>query len=179
MSKKLPKIWIKSLAFLAAFLILHYAYDFLPIAPIEWISGVNESFFQHQKIAFFAYLFLSMGEYVIVRKRGAYIENFVTTRLFSAVTLPWIIFILWYTAPAYYGQFTNLVVEIAYANIITIAAVAFCIIIERNLEKAPLDNSFKTIVVILFLVSVSLYVIFTYKLPWTDVFVDPTIGAGS
>jgi hypothetical protein len=44
---KLASFWI-------GFLILHYAYEFVPILPLRILGGMDESFFQHAKMAFFA-----------------------------------------------------------------------------------------------------------------------------
>ena len=89
----------------------------------------------------------------------------------ATIFLPWIIFLLWYIAPALYGPWPNNTYEIIYANIITILVGVFTVILEQGLETAVFKKPQKTVLIILFLVSIMLYIIFTYNLPWADVFV--------
>jgi len=167
------RYYLKLLGFWASFLILHYSYDFLPILPIKIISGINESFFQHVKIVFFAYLIVNLVEYVTRRKDIENRESFILTRLFSTTILPWFVFIIWFMAPAYYGPIGNVAIEILYANIALLFS-GFCtLIIEQTMDGIRYQNLSRVVIIALFFISLSLYVIFTFKLPWADVFADP------
>ena len=154
-------------------MILHYAYDFLPILPIKLVSGINESFFQHIKVASFAYIFVNMVEYLTRRKGLENRESFILTRLFSTTILPWFVFIVWYIAPAYYGPIDNVVTEIIYANIAFLLS-GFCVLaLEQTMDGMSYKPLSRVGIIALFVISMSLYVIFTFKLPWADVFADP------
>lgn len=157
----------------ASFLILHYAYEFLPILPIKIISGINESFFQNVKAGFFAYLFVNVVEYVVRQKELEQRENFILLRLFSTMILPWIIFILWYTAPAYYGPINSVLLEVLYANIILLLAGICVLVIEQTLAGISFQGLARFVIIALFFISMSQYIIFTFKLPWADVFAAP------
>jgi len=165
---------IKLLGFWASFLILHYSYDFLPILPIKIISGINESFFQHIKVGFFAYLIVNLVEYLIRRKEIEDKEGFIFTRLFSTTILPWFIFVIWFIAPAYYGPIDNLALEILYANIALILSGICILAIEQTMESVTFQSLSKVVIISLFFVSISLYIIFTFNLPWADVFAVPS-----
>jgi len=165
--------YLKLIGFWAVFLILHYSYDFLPILLIKLISGVNESFFQHVKIAFFAYLFVNLVEYLIRRKDIGNRESFILTRLFSTTILPCFVFIIWFIAPAYYGPIGNVAVEILYANIALLLSGFCALVVEQTMEEIVYQNVAKVMIIALFVISISLFIIFTFKLPWTDVFADP------
>ncbi len=80
---------------------------------------------------------------------------------------------LWYIAPALIGRWSNNVYEIVYANIIVLITGVFAVILEGGLEKIPYERSIKTVLIVLFLVSILLYIVFTFRLPWADVFVEP------
>jgi len=166
--------YLKLLGFWAGFLILHYAYDFLPILPIKLVSGINESFFQHIKIVFFAYLIVNVVEFLTRRKDLENREGFVLTRLFSTTTLPWFVFIIWFIAPAYYGPIGNVAIEIFCANIALLLSGYCALVIEQTMDGIPYQNLSKVVIIALFVISMSLYIIFTFKLPWADVFADPT-----
>ena len=167
------RYYLKLLGFWAGFLILHYSYDFLPILPIKLISGINESFFQHIKIVFFAYIIVNLVEYLTRRKDIENRENFILTRLFSTTILPWFVFIIWFIAPAYYGPIGNVAFEILYANIALLLSGFCALVLEQTMDGIPYQNLSKVVIIALFVISMSLYIIFTFKLPWADVFADP------
>lgn len=165
--------WAKVAGLWATFLVLHYAYDFVPILPLKLISGTDESVFQHMKISFYAYLLVNVVEYLIRRKRLTSVGTFVYSRLFTTTLVPWFIFVLWYIAAAYHGQLPTVFLEILYANI-TMVVVGICVAItEVALEQAPYNRAFRIMSVLLFLIAISHFTIFTFKLPWCDVFADP------
>jgi len=163
----------KLLGYWACFLILHYSYDFLPILPIKLISGINESFFQHAKTGFYAYLIVNLVEYFIYRKKMVNTDNFVFTRLFSTTIMPWFIFIIWFIAPAYYGPINNVVVEIIYANIALILAGICMLAIEQVMESVHFQTLSKVVIIALFMISISQYTVFTFNTPWVDIFAIP------
>ncbi len=135
---------------------------------------INESFFQHIKIVFFTYLIVNLVEYLTRRKEIENRESFVLTRLFSTTILPWVVFIIWFIAPAFYGPIGNVAIEILYANIALLIS-GFCALsIEQTMDGLHYQNLAKVVIIALFVISLSLYVIFTFKLPWADVFEDPT-----
>ncbi len=165
--------WAKVAGLWVMFLILHYAYEWLPSLPLKLISGTDESVFQHMKIGFYAYLLVNIVEYILRRKRLTSLGSFFYSRLFTTTLVPWLIFVVWYIAAAYHGQLPTVFLEILYANI-SMLLVGICTsITEAVLEQAPYNRAFRIMSVVLFLVSVSHFTIFTFKLPWCDVFADP------
>lgn len=166
--------WLKVAGFWAGFLVVQYAYKLLPILPLQLLGGINESVFQHMKVCFYAYLLVSAAEYAIRRQQLSLSgERFIFSRLLATILVPWFMFILWYMAPAYYGHITSIPVEILYANII-IVGLGFCTVaLEQGFENIHYTPTHKGILIALTLISISLYTIFTFRLPWTDVFADP------
>lgn len=165
--------WAKVVGLWAMFLLLHYAYDWFPVFPFKLISGTNESIFQHMKIGFYAYLLVNIVEYLVRRKQLQNVGTFIHTRLFTTTMVPWFIFVLWYIAAAYYGRLPTEFLEILYANV-SVILVGICVgITEVALERAPHNHAFRVMSAALFLISVSQFTIFTFRLPWCDVFADP------
>jgi hypothetical protein len=165
--------WMKVAGLWVSFLVLHYTYDWLPIFPLKLVSGTDESVFQHMKIGFYAYLLVNVVEYLIRRKHLPALGTFIYSRMFTTTLVPWFVFILWYIAAAYHGQLPTVFLEILYANIAVIL-VGMCVTItEAALEQAPYNLAFRIMSVALFLVSISHFTIFTFRLPWVDVFADP------
>ena len=169
----------KLVGFWAGFLVLHYAYEFLPILPFKLFSGIDESFFQHAKVAFFGYLAVNLVEYLVRRRRPAgeggieNVESFAFSRLFSSIILPWFIFIAWFAAAAFYGRLPTVFLEILYSNIALLLAGTCVLVMENSMEGIAYSRGFKAVILVLFVLSVIYYVIFTFRLPWADFFADP------
>jgi hypothetical protein len=165
-----PKAWL----YWIFFLLLYFAYKFIPSPPLDVICGINESNFQHYKASFFSWIIVSIVEFIWIYNN---IENrnlFFFSRLTTAVILPWFVFILWYLGIAVFGRMPSIPLEIVYANIITIIVGIFATIFEREISGISFSREFKVIMTILFLSSLVLYIVFTFgNLPWADVFVEP------
>jgi hypothetical protein len=167
-----PILW-KTLAFYIVFMLMYAAYRFFPVFPLDLFCGVCESNFQHYKAGFFAYLIVNLFEYIIVRNRIQNWDGFVYSRMLATVFLPWIMFLLWYTGPAIFGRLPNIPLEILYANLITLVVGVATVILERSYESATPSGSAWVVVIALFVISIGLFIVFTYRLPWADVFVEP------
>ncbi len=163
----------KAIAFWLVYLAMYGIYRFFPITPLCLVCGVRESNFQHYKAGFYAYLIVCLGEAVWRGPRLADGAGFLYPRLTAAVFLPWLIFLLWYIAPALIGRWPNVTYEIIWANVITLAVGLATVVLESGLMQMPYSRTLKGIVIALFGVSILLYTVFTFRLPWADVFVEP------
>jgi hypothetical protein len=174
LSSPAARIALKALAFLPLFLLLHYAYEWLPWPGLAWFSSTGETVYSHMKIAFFAYLVLCGLEYALVRPPASGRDGFLYSRLFASVLLPWGIFFGWYLGPAVYGApMPNDAIEIVYANLVTLGVLALVGIIERGLEPYRLPRGLRAALWIIAAVLVLEFVIFSYRQPWADVFTPP------
>ena len=173
--KPLPEwawIGVKAVAFLPVFLVLHYAYKWLPWAGLAWFSSTGEAVYQHMKIGFFAYGVLCGLEYALVRPADR--QRFVDTRLLATILVPWGIFFGWYIAPALYGrQMPSDALEIVYANMIILGVLGMVGVIERSLERFAFPRRMRVVLWIIAGILVMEFVIFSYRAPWADVFTVP------
>ena len=168
------KIWVKVLAFWGIFLLFYGLYKVFPVFPLSIFCGTDESNFQHYKATFFALGLLDVIEYLVYRKRIRNKSAFWYSRLTAILFAPWVVFLLWYIAPAIYGQMPTVWLEIVYANVMTILAGFMILTFETNFEKIQFSRNLKIIIWVLFIVSIFLFMIFTFvKLPWADVFIEP------
>ncbi|UCG92612.1 MAG: hypothetical protein JSV97_02575 [candidate division WOR-3 bacterium] len=168
-------IYLKSLLYLIIFSILHFGYDVTHWAFLAPFCGINESVFQHLKMAFWAYLLASLIEYIVVRRKLSKGKVFWFPRLLSAALIPWFVMLIWYLVPALYGKVEILTLEIVWSVFSAYTAGVMGGIIEKNIEENMVTLNFKIIVVILTIVSAFLYIWFTYKPPWIDVFISPQL----
>jgi len=166
-------IYLKGLFFLTIFSIFHFAYEIFPSPVLVPICAINESVWQHLKIAFFSYFVLNLVEFVFRRRSIQNKSGFIFSRLLTTIVIPWFVFILWYTMAAFYGRLEILLLEVIFASIVTLLSGTVCATIELNIEDKHFTRNFKAFILIIFVISASLYVIFTYKLPWIDVFIVP------
>lgn len=167
------KIYLKAFIFLVSFSLLHLGFNLTHWSFLKPFCGTDESIFQHLKMAYWAYLLASLAEYPVWRNRRKEQVHFWVPRLFSAVTVPWIIFLVWYLAPATVGKFRLSSQELVWAVAVSYFSGLAGGVIERNLEEHRLSFCFKILVLFLLIVSGFLYISFTYHLPWADVFRAP------
>lgn len=165
-------MYLKALFFLAIFSILHFGYDFTHWDFLVPLCGIDESVFQHLKMAFWAYLIASLIEYFLIRRNVSKIKNFWYPRILSTIIVPWFIFIIWYLVPALWGKVESLRLEVFWSVLVTILSGIIGGMMEKNIEGKDFNSSFKIVILILFIVSAFLYIWFTYKPPWIDLFIN-------
>lgn len=161
--------------FILLFRFCHYVYRWFPNFFTRTFSATNESFYQHQKNAYFAYLLLCGFELIIFNQEIKKVDNFITTHLFSLMLIPWIVFLLWFVGPAVIGPFKSIRNDIIYA--ITITYLVAWVVSQIELMIIQLDFSlgFRIIILILNIISILEFTLFTHHLPWHDVFASPPI----
>ena len=169
--------FIRSFIFLCIFELLHYSYDLIPSTFFQIFSGINEFFFQHWKIAYYSYIILSIVEYLIFRKKIVEEdkEKFISSHLLSAILLPMMIFIIWYIAPAVYGPIPVFWIEVVYSILACYISVLIVSVLEQYFKEIQYRSPIKLILLILNLLLIIQFTIFTFKPPWVDVFADPYI----
>ena len=164
---------LKALYVQIAFLILHYSYDFFPNVITRIFSGTSEAVWEHMKIAAYSYGFVSLIEFLVNRKKAADAANYGFARLASTLLYCWPMFILFFTPIAFHGQYGSDLAEIISANIVLYTTSIAVIIIEHTIENAKQTKAFRWVISILFVILICLFTIFTFKLPWCDLFAIP------
>lgn len=164
----------KILVFWVLFVILHYAYAWFGHPALTIVSQTRETFFQHAKIGLFAYALVSGSELLLRRRSGngsPLTESLIWSRVLSTLLLPWVMFILYYTGPAFYGRpMPSIPIEIAYANIVLLAVAVVLILFENSVEQAKFTAPARAIVLLLLTLAVAEMIIFSYRLPWATFF---------
>ncbi len=167
-------MYVKALLFLAAFSLLHFGYEITGWTFLTPFCGVNESVFQHLKMAFWGYILLSAFEYLALKRRiKENLTGFLYSRMLSTIMIPWVIFITWYLLPALYGRAKSLIVDLSWAVAITYISALSTAQIESEVEKIEFSRGTRAIIAALLVVLGFLFTLFTYKLPWIDLFVNP------
>jgi hypothetical protein len=63
--------------------------------------------------------------------------------------------------------------EILYGNLATLAVGMLAVVFERGFEQINYGKLLRTVIWILVVVSILVFTILTYNLPWADVFTEP------
>jgi hypothetical protein len=159
------------LAFQVLYVILHFAYDWLPGPFTAAISAIDESVFQHMKIGFFAWVLVSLGEGIITRP--AAFATFVSSRLLVAALGPSIFSMIWFLAPGLIGRLGSDAAEIVWANLVILASGIFMAKLEDKLSERPSRPFFVVLSLAYAAVFLFLALRFTASRPWVDLFAPP------
>ena len=154
------------------FILLHYLYKWFPNIIFSIFSPINESVYQHFKNAFYSYLILTLIEYVIFRKEIQDKNKFFFSHMLSAIIIAWFIFIFFLTLAMFYGE-RQFIVEIIYAQTIVFLTGISISIFEQEFKSLEFSKRFKVLIIVLFVYLVVEFTVFTFNLPWHDVFADP------
>lgn len=166
---------IKALLFIAAFIPIHFAYDWSPSAFTALISeNGGESIFMHMKIGFWAWATASIIEFLIWARRAPRRLPFVESRMFGMVLIPYVQTVIWYLAPAIVGRIGSAPLEVAWSVLACFASGVATSVIEWDMENAPSTAARKITLCSLLAICLFLFIRFTYgDAPWVDVFASP------
>ncbi len=92
--------------------------------------------------------------------------------MLSAIIISWFIFILFLTVAMFYGE-RHFIVEIIYAQTIVYLTGISISIFEQELKNLEYSKRFKVLIIVLFIFLVVEFTVFTFNLPWHDIFADP------
>ncbi len=167
-------VFLKAFFFLLSFTLFHFGYELTGFGVLKPFCGINESVFQHLKMAFWGYGLLTILEYWYLKGKKRFKQNgFWYSRVLSMVVVPWVVFLLWYIVPAVYGRINSLLPELIWAVLITYSSGLVVSAIEKDMERIEFRRGAGVSIITMLVVSAFLFTIFTYKLPWLDMFEIP------
>ncbi|MEO0166818.1 MAG: DUF6512 family protein [candidate division WOR-3 bacterium] len=169
----IQKIPVKAFLYLIIFSALHFGYDLTGWSILTPFCGIDESIFQHLKMAFWAYLFASLIEYLVIQKRINAKASFWYARLLSTIFVPWFVFLIWYLAPAIRGKTDSNIIELLWAIFSSYLSGIFAGITEKTAERFEFNTSIRIVLIVFIIISAFLFIRFTYSLPWVDMFANP------
>ena len=165
-------IYVRSLLLLVIFIIFHYLYRWFPSIVISLFSGINETVYQHLKLAFYSYLILTIIEFTVFRKKIDDNKKFFFSHLFSAIIFPWFVFILFLIAAMFFGE-RNFIVEIIHANIVLYLSALSISLFEYEIKDVEFSKRINGLILLLLVILIIEFTVFTFNLPWHDIFADP------
>jgi hypothetical protein len=160
--------------FFIIFLLLHFLYDFVPHPVVGIVSGTSEAVFQHLKMGFYSYLAAGLIESRLI---PAYRPVMAVRPLFSllgtAVMVPWMLFLLYYLLPAFFGEVENMVFHVIYSVCITYIAGLMAAVLRDEIAHTRLSLNFRTLILILWTATLLIVLVFNNQAPPLDLFELP------
>lgn len=154
--------WWKLIAVWAGFLGLHFSYETFPNTLFKLIGEEGETTFFHMKMLFFAYIFVTLAEYVWRRKSIADAGSFATWRALIAVAYPWLTITVWFTAEALGIAWPGLAIELVYANVITVLGIYLALRLEQALDDVRPRPALTGVVWLVFACALLSYAAFSF-----------------
>ena len=155
--------------------LLHFTFEFSGgWRPLGIISAVNESVWEHLKLAFWPALFWTIFEWLRLRrpKRDTR-PNFLLAKAIGAYTMPVVIVVIFYSYTAFTGE-----------SILAVDLTSFviAIVIGQSLSYKLWHswNSAKSLIwlgLAMFTIGILLFAIFTFYPPHVGLFQDSPTGA--
>ncbi len=160
--------------FFFVFLLLHFLYDFIPHPVVGTFSGTSEAVFQHLKMGFYAYLAAGLLESLLIRAyRPLLAPRVLFPLLGTAVVVPWMLFLLYYLLPAFFGDVENMVFHVTYSIFITYIAGVSAAVVRDELATARLSPGFRVVILILSAATLVIMLTFNSAAPPLDLFELP------
>ena len=172
MKSKNKLLYYEILGFILANLlmfILHDLYKNTGIPILSYISAVNESVYEHSKIAFFSLLIVYIIEYFIIGKEY---NNYWFAKFVSLITAPILIIFLFYIYTGILG-YNIFWVDIMIGIISLLVAQIISYIILSKDEDAPINNRFWLVLIIILAIILGYL---TYNPIKIDLFKDNITG---
>jgi hypothetical protein len=169
MQTKFP--WWKLITGFIFFVIFHQLYDWAGGNILGVIFGeAIEAVYPHMKMLFYAYLLVSIIDYILRRKSIAF-QPFLFARMLILSAMPWMMIAIFY-APQAAGLPIVGTVELIWGIIMTGVGLYFCIRMEEPFEAMPLRNSAKAMIALAFLATFITYIGFSFAVPDNFFFVS-------
>jgi hypothetical protein len=166
MEKTLPKkfAWWKLIVGYLFFLLFHQIYDILGGGTLAAILGEGiESIYAHMKMYFYAYLAVSVVEYVRRRQQISRPGPFWMSRMLVASAFPWMSIAIWFVPIALGVELGSS--ELAYSLTLTALGLYFAIRLDEAFEGLEFRPALKSLIVLAFLAALITYIGFSFQVP--------------
>jgi hypothetical protein len=153
--------------------LLHFTFelsgDWLPLGVV---SAVNESVWEHLKLAFWPAFFWTIIEYIFLRPTIGISPNFWLARAIGTLIMPVIIVVNFYSYTAFTGESLLAVDLSSFVIAIAVGQSAGYQILHRLDWPRPIN----WIGIVLFVIGILLFAVFTFYPPQAGIFRDPVSG---
>ena len=150
--------------------LLHFVFEWTGYwAPIGSVAAVNESVWEHLKLAYWPLVFYSLIEYRYIKDKA---NNLFIAKALAAFTIPALTVVFFYSYTTLFG------IESLAADIISffIFIIIGQYISYRIMTAAPISDQFSAIGLIFIITMGVIFILFTYFPPLLPIFQDGETG---
>lgn len=157
--------WVKLLAVWGTFLLLHFSYETFPNILFQIIGEVGETNYFHMKMLFFAYVLVTLVEFILQRNKISNPAAFLNKRALIATSYPWLTLTIFFTTQALTGGMLEMPWEIIWANLATGLGIYLALRLEEALDEVEFRPSLLWMVWVVFALALMTYIVFSFNTP--------------
>lgn len=166
-------VTLKVIIIWVVFALLHYATDLIQSPIVAFFGEANglESIWGHLKMNFWTYIFVTIGEFFIFRKKISDVSQFWYTRLLSAVLYPWLSMTFWMTGSALNGGLEPIrPIELSFSLLSNVFAAYFIVRLEQVFDAVKFRKATQWTILFFFIIALIQYVSFELNTLWWEFF---------
>ncbi len=150
--------------------LLHFLYEWSGyLRPIALFAAVNESLWEHFKLAFWPTLLFGIIEYPFLKNDA---NNFLIAKTVNLYLTPIIIGVLFYLYTSIIGTNKLFIDILIFIIAIAVGQLTSCKIMSAD----PLPNIYRSISLVALFILIVMFLTFTYYPPHLPIFMDPNTG---
>lgn len=155
---------VKFLAVWILFLLLHFSYETFPGLFFQIFGEIHETIFSHMKMMFFAYVAVTLVEFLLRRREIAAPGDFLASRALIAVAYPWFGATFWFWEWVLHLH-VPLFWELVYDNVMIALGIYLGIRLEEPFDQARLRPALRWMIALAFVTALVVYVAFSLDTP--------------
>jgi hypothetical protein len=155
------------------FAFLHYADRWFPNPILAFFGEAagKESVWGHLKMNFWTYIFVTVGEFFIFRKKIQDVSQFWYTRLLSSVLYPWLSMTFWMTGSALNGGAEPArAVELSFSILSNVFGAYLAVRLEQVFDTVKFRKATQWTILFFFIMAMIQYISFELNMPWWKLF---------
>jgi hypothetical protein len=155
------------------FAFLHFAYGWFPNPVLAFFGEAEgrETVWGHLKMNFWTYVFVTIGEFLIFRKKISDAGQFWYTRLLSAVLYPWLSMTFYMTGSALNGGLESIrPIELSFSFLSNVFGAYLVVRLEQVFDAVNFRKATQWTILFFFIIAAIQYISFELNFPWWDFF---------
>ena len=155
------------------FALLHYINKWFP-NPIFAFFGETAgaaTVWGHLKMNFWTYVFVTIGEFFVFRKKIVDASQFLYTRLLSAVLYPWLSMTFYMTGSALNGGLQPIrPIELSFSLLSNVFGAYLIVRLEQVFDDVKFRKATQWTILFFFIIAMIQYISFELNTPWWEFF---------
>lgn len=156
--------WWKLIVGFVLYLFFHQVYQIFPGNLVATLLGEGiTAIYPHMKMLFYAYLFVSLIDFFINRKK-INLKPFLYARMLILSSVPWMMIAMYFSLEAIGIPLPGRT-ELVWGIFMTLVGIYLCIRLEAPFESMQLRNAVKAMIILAFVGNLLTYIGFSFHVP--------------